>query len=91
METFSISTTVNNMFIYTSNISPSPETMMIPYQSSKLSVLAKSDACPCLSVMKNNNHYHSLINIQTFISYCGMYHLEFWVIHLYVIYSGVSP
>ncbi len=28
---------------------------------------------------------------RSFISYCGVYHLEFWVIHPYVIYNGVSP
>ncbi len=27
----------------------------------------------------------------TFISYCGVYHLDVWVIHLYVIHSGGSP
>ncbi len=26
-----------------------------------------------------------------FISYCGVYHQDFWVIHPYMIYSGVSP
>ncbi len=25
------------------------------------------------------------------ISYCGVYHLDSWVIHSYVIYRGVSP
>ncbi len=25
------------------------------------------------------------------ICYCGVYHLDFWVIHPYVIYSGGSP